>query len=473
MLEPQGFYDVISAYGLPPSIIDLDRSAQDSVPYHVKMAYGFTNPFIVDGVTKQGGSLSPLKCTLTTSLCNRWLMDLDNQGALTIQTHMSHAGTPHTPTNDLSLHISLIEAMDDSLIIQHSLDALKISARYADCFQATYGWETEWRKSTLYAFNTPAPDSKHSLMPSVDYSNPQSEVTFWHRIPIIQEHITFLWVPINQPQKQFHFLRDIISNFTFPLLSSPIPLTLLHRIISQIVIAKLRPHLALQPISNANAATLDRMLATKIHAYLGFPFYFNLTLLSLPLDLCGLGFPSISRLNSSLAVSGLQRDLTHHIPSFRKMAELTLADWTCHYNGCLNPLLHSSSPRLPRYPHLLPSAWSLASSTLSCLQLSFIPIDLSFILDGNTFLCHLHSLFHTLYPSFPSLPTRTLYNFAKHGFTCLKQFGSFPPLFISLYCHCSFHFRSNFLHTYITLPETGPFYSRSQKGWHYGHVVRN
>ena len=96
MLEPQGFYDAISAYGLPSSIIDLDRSAQDSVPYRVKTAYGFTDPFIVDGVTKQGGSLSPLKCTLTTSLCNRWLMDLDNQGALTIQTHMSRAGTPHT-----------------------------------------------------------------------------------------------------------------------------------------------------------------------------------------------------------------------------------------------------------------------------------------------------------------------------------------------------------------------------------------
>jgi hypothetical protein len=198
-------------------------------------------------------------------------MDLEDQGVLTVQTHMSRIGTPHTPSDDLSLRVSLIEAMDDSLIMRHSLDTLKVSARCADRFQATYGWETEWRKSTLYAFNTPAPNGEvqECLMPSVDYSNPQSEVTFWHCIPILQDHITFLRVPVNQPQKQFHFLRDIISNFDFPLVSSPIPLTLLRRIISQIVVAKLRPHLALQPVSNTNAAALDRMLATKIHAYLG------------------------------------------------------------------------------------------------------------------------------------------------------------------------------------------------------------
>jgi hypothetical protein len=221
MLEPQGFYDAITAYGLPSSIIDLDRSAQDTVPYRVKTAYGFTDPFIVNGVTKQGGSLSPLKCTLTTSLCNRWLMDIEDQGALIIQTHMSRIGTPHMPSDNLSLCISLIEAMDDSLIIQQSLDALKFSARCADHFQATYGWETEWRKSTLYAFNTPTLNDDEGLMPSVDYSNPQSEVTFWHCIPIILDHITFLCIPINQPQKQFCFLQDIISNFKFPLLSSP------------------------------------------------------------------------------------------------------------------------------------------------------------------------------------------------------------------------------------------------------------
>ena len=427
MLEPEGFYDAITAYGLPSSIIDLDRSAQDSVPYQVKTAYGLTDSFIVSGVTKQGGSLSPLKCTLTTSLCSRWLMDLDRQGTLTIQTHQSRIAKPHTPSDDLSLHVSMIEAMDDTLIMRHSLTALKFSARCADRFQATYGWETEWRKSALYTFNTPTPQGDDALMPSVDYTNPQAAVTFWHHVPIIQDHITFLRVPINQPHKQFLSLRDIISNFKFPLLSSHLPLTLLRRIISQSVISKLRPHLALQPISPANATTLDKMLATKIHTHLGFPFRFNTVLLTTPLELRGLGFPSISRLNSSLAVSGLQRDLTHHIPSFRTMAQITLADWACGSNNCLNPLsCHSRLP--PCHPHHLPSAWSIALSTLFSLQLSLIPTDLSFIILGNVSLRHLHSQFHNLYPDFPTLPSRTLSNFEKHGFTLLKHFGSFSPL---------------------------------------------
>ena len=314
-----------------------------------------------------------------------------------------------------------------TLIMQRSLTALKISARCADQFQATYGWETNWRKSACYTFNSPAPQGDDALMPSVDYTNPQAEVTFWHQVPIIQDHITFLHVPINQPHKQFLFLHDIISNFKFPLLSSPIPLTLLQRIISQLLISKIWPHLALQPITSANAATLDKMLATKIHIHLGFPFHFNTTLLTTPLELRGPGFPSISHLNSSLAVSGLQQDLTHHISSFHTMALITLSDWTCGSKNCLNPL-SSSSCLPPCHPHHLSSAWSTASSTLSSLQLSFIPTDLSFIVHGNVSLHHLHSQFHHLYPNFPSIPTKTLSNFEKHGFTLLKQFGSFSPL---------------------------------------------
>jgi len=109
-------------------------------------------------------------------------------------------------------------------------------------------------------------------------------------------------------------------------------------------------------------------------------------------------------------------------------AEITLSDWTCGSNGCVNPLLHSDSPHLPRRPRLLPSTWSLASSTLSSLALSFIPTDLSFVLHGHISLRHLHTLFSSLHPTFPRLPTKTLSNFEKHRFKLLKDFGSFAPL---------------------------------------------
>src|SRR6266699_5645148 len=102
MLEPQGFYDAIIAYGLPTSIIDLDRSSQDHVPYRVKTAYSFTEPFLVDGVTKQGGSLSPLKCTLTTS---HWISDLNNSRLL-VQSCQARVAKPHTPSDHTCLAVS-------------------------------------------------------------------------------------------------------------------------------------------------------------------------------------------------------------------------------------------------------------------------------------------------------------------------------------------------------------------------------
>jgi len=119
MLEPAGFYDAIRAYGLPQAIIDLDYSSQEDVPYRIKTAYGFTtDPFTVNGVTKQGGSLSPLKCTLTTSLCNRWIADrkIEFPGSISISSHSARICRPHTPLDRIQLDLSMIEAMDDSLI---------------------------------------------------------------------------------------------------------------------------------------------------------------------------------------------------------------------------------------------------------------------------------------------------------------------------------------------------------------------
>ncbi|KIM42930.1 hypothetical protein M413DRAFT_70252, partial [Hebeloma cylindrosporum] len=340
MLEPQGFYDALTAYHLPSSIADLDRSAQANVPYRIKTAYGFTDPFPVTGVTKQGGSLSPLKCTLTTSMSNRWLDDAVTTFStpLLISTHQHRLHLPHIPADELQLRPSMVEAMDDTLLPSTSLPNLYYLARLADRFQATYGWETEWRKSALYIYNDPiytCPNGPKTVnMPSVPYSNPQSEETINNNVPVITDFTTFLRVPINRPDLQHSHIRDLILNFHFPILSRHLPLTALRRIISQQIISKIRPYLALQPISPSDALSLDHLLATKVHEHLGFPFRFNTHLLTSPLHQRGFAFPSISRLNASLAVSGLQRDLNHHITPFRKMAAITLADWTCLLNDC-------------------------------------------------------------------------------------------------------------------------------------------
>ena len=67
-LALSGFYDAIRAYRLPEEIISLDLSSQTDVQCKIHMAYGDTTPIVINGVTKQGGPLSPFKSALMTSL---------------------------------------------------------------------------------------------------------------------------------------------------------------------------------------------------------------------------------------------------------------------------------------------------------------------------------------------------------------------------------------------------------------------
>jgi hypothetical protein len=237
MLEPQGFYDALEAYGFPCAIADLDCSTQSNVPYAVKTAYGFTDRFVVNGITKQGGSLSPLKCTLTTSLCNRWISDLmgEDLGHLLLQTQQGQRGQIHTPLDELTQSVTMVEAMDDSLLFATTFLSLTKAACDADCFQATYSWETAWNKSNLYAYHPFSfPSAGQSIsIPSVDYSNPSAPTTFYHDVQVATDHTTFLCVPIDALDTHFEHLWDVISNFVFPPISCALPLTLLRRIINQ------------------------------------------------------------------------------------------------------------------------------------------------------------------------------------------------------------------------------------------------
>ncbi|KAF5376641.1 hypothetical protein D9615_007876 [Tricholomella constricta] len=436
MLEPAGFYDAIVAYGLPRSIIDLDKSSQDHVPYRVKTAYGFTDPFIVNGVTKQGGSLSPLKCTLTTSLGNRWISDLqrDQPGEIVIRSlNSARHSIPHIPHERTALRVSMVEAMDDSLLLYSSIPLLTSMARHADRFQATYGWETEWHKSVFYAYNSPFyPNSSPNPVipiPSVDPANPSSPRTSYNDVRVVTSHTVFLRVPVDQPDIQFQRLHDLISDFDFPPLHRRLPLTALRRLITQCLISKIRPLLAFQPLTPELAQKLDHLIALKVHDYLGFPFKFNTLLLSTPISLRGFGFPSVAVLNNALAVTGLQRDLNHHIPSFRQLAQLTLSDWTCQLNGCVSPLSTDRPLRHPSPYHTskhIPFAWIIARSVLADLRISIFPTDLSHILEGSVSIAHLYNICRSL-PSFPlpqdHIPTRTFNNFERHGFTHLEHFG--------------------------------------------------
>jgi hypothetical protein len=152
-------------------------------------------------------------------------------------------------------------------------------------------------------------------------------------------------------------------------------------------------------------------------------FAFNPHLLSMPFSLHGFDFPSIARLNDSAAVTGLVRDLNHHLPLFRELAAVTLADWTCEVAHCHSPLISESPSFLRNYTrlsHKLPASWIIGQSVMQDLCLSVRDTDLSPLLSGQVALQHLARLEDSPLSPSPQL-IRCL---ASAGLTLLAHAGS-------------------------------------------------
>ncbi|GJE96473.1 hypothetical protein PsYK624_126700 [Phanerochaete sordida] len=422
-LEPDGFYDAVRAYGLPSSLIDLDRSAQADVPYQVKTIFGLTPVFTVSGVTQQGGPFSPLKSTLTTSMANHWIHDiLPVDHRFIFRTSLAHAGRPHTPTDSTQLHTQMVEAMDDSIILTPSLPAAKASGLHAERFQAAYGWETNWPKSLLAVVGVPRPPDSVQ-MPSVNLADPDSPHLVYHTLAVSASHCEFLRTAVNDPTAQYQKIRKMILDFEFPHLPTRLPFTALRRVMSQCLVSRIRPLLSHQPVSRAHASALDRLLATRIHDMLHFPFPFNSSLLFLPLAHLGFDFPSIEHINDAAALDGLTRDLNHHVPTFRAIARITLADWTCTLNNCLHPLGGPSARSFSRSAHLIPSAWTIAVDVLRVHGLSIRPTDLSHLSSGRVALRHVVRT----QPAPPVSPSSlAITNLERAGITQLCDVASWP-----------------------------------------------
>ncbi|KII90283.1 hypothetical protein PLICRDRAFT_159732 [Plicaturopsis crispa FD-325 SS-3] len=343
-LEPEGFYDAVRAYGLPSSIIDLDRAAQSDVSCYIRTAFGLTERIVINGVTKQGAPGSPYKCALTTSMGHRYLNDLAAQeaGSLVIASTSHLKGDPHLPDDQLTLRVTMTEATDDSYLFARTL-------------------------STLQRFS---------------------------------EELEFLRAKVDDPDARFQEIRDYIDSFTFPKFTIRSPLTLIRKIIAQSMIPRcralvsgliLQALLSIQPIKQADAAALDRKIASKVHELTGFPFSPNSDVMCLPLAAHGLGFPSISRINNGIVIEGLWRDLNHHIPAYRTMARISLADWTCAINGCIHPLDGPGlSANFSRYYRKIPATWIIAQSAMSSAlpRLALRLTDNSHVLSGNMALSH-------------------------------------------------------------------------------------
>ncbi|KAK0439458.1 uncharacterized protein EV420DRAFT_1316137 [Desarmillaria tabescens] len=353
---------------------------------------------------------------------SHWLSDsLRHQtGHLHVATLQASRGQPHLPDDRISIPVVMVEAMDDSAIVTTSLPTCLSSITMSERFQSAYGGETNWPKSAAFLRNVPNPPS-HLQVTSVHPAQP--DILVQHDLSVSTSHIEFLRLSINDPSAQYHKLKGLISSFDFPSLQNiRLPLPALRRVLSQCLVSKLRPHLAYQPITETDAVHLDHLITAKVHEYFSFPFHFNSTLLSLPLSLHGFDFPSISRLNRVAAVNGLLRDLNHHIGTFRDMARITLADWTCQLNHCVFPLHGASlNTSFMRQQSGLPFQWRLAHDTMRQNGLSIRNTDLSFLFYGDVSLRHLNRTLHTRL----SLPPQFITNLANAGLTHLFDIASF------------------------------------------------
>ncbi|KAL0946881.1 hypothetical protein HGRIS_013047 [Hohenbuehelia grisea] len=95
-------------------------------------------------------------------------------------------------------------------------------------------------------------------------------------------------------------------------------------------------------------------------------------------------------MNAGYAVQGLLRDLNHHIPTFRNMARVTLADWTCMPGHCVYPLADAGLAfSFNRQTRNFPSNWITAHSILREQRISIRQTDLSYVYSGDAALRHI------------------------------------------------------------------------------------
>src|ERR1700678_4390025 len=321
----------------------------------------------------------------------------------------------------------MTEATDDSILFARSVSALQTFCLAQECFQYAYGWLTNWLKTTAFVLAPVRTQPDTISMPSITVAHGVSPLTITnHDVPLIPNEIEFLRVKIDNPTHRFHELRDFIEAFTFPKFIGPTPITLIRKIVMQSIASRARALLTLQPITDTDALKLDRLISAKVHSLTGFPWIFNSEIATLPTSLHGFEFPSIRRINASIAVDGLARDLNHHISAYRNMALITLADWTCSINDCINHLvgtwiLKDFSRRLPY--HTIPASWIIAQKEMGAMKppLHLCSTDQSYLLQGDVSVSHCLKLIKTHDPSCPS--GSAAFSLRSAGFKLVKQLG--------------------------------------------------
>ncbi|EDR05270.1 uncharacterized protein LACBIDRAFT_329991 [Laccaria bicolor S238N-H82] len=370
-LAPEGFHDAVCSYGLLQSIVDIDKAAHKETKCFIRTAYRVTVPIIVSDVNKQGGPLSPIKSTFTTSLGHYYLNDLmrNDSDTLIVLSSARKRNDPHLKDDGNCLMVAMVEATDDSFLFSRSLPSLRRNALAMERFQAK----------------------------------------------------------VDNPTAHFEELRNFIETFQFPHVLGRLPITLIRKIVAQNIVSKCRAMLYLQPIKQSDAEALDRQITEKVHLALGFPFRPSLRITTLPLSHHGFDFPSITRINAGIVVVGISQDLNHHIHMYQTMARIMMADWTCEKNGCVYLLDGDGLQKgFSHYMQSIPAGWVIAQKVMKDLltPLSLRMTDQSSFAGGEVSLLHVVNVCNHRNPQkFADLNGNTLRSLRTKGIQSLQDVG--------------------------------------------------
>ena len=351
----------------------------------------------MDRLTKQGGPLSPLKSTMTTSLGHHYLDDLSltDDGTLIIRSSKHNEGNPHLPEDTIETQVTMAEATDDLYIFAMKLPTLISFCLAMEHFQFVYSWLMQWLKTRLYVLHLKGQVPNTIEMESIMVKEGVHPWTVTkHAVPVIANELEFLCTKVDDPGSRFQALKEFIE-FKFPKLVVKTPIILLWKIIAQCIISCCCALLSLQPVKQDQAIKLDHLIASKVHETLGFPYQAMTLILTLPLSLHSMGFPSIKWINAGLSIDGLNCDLKHHIPAYRNIARLTLADWTCSINNCTYPLDGKGHDQnFTHYLKCIPTAWIIALQYMGSneLRLALHCTNISYISSGDIAISHVLNL---------------------------------------------------------------------------------
>jgi hypothetical protein len=200
--------------------------------------------------------------------------------------------------------------------------------------------------------------------------------------------IEFVNTKVDDPESRFEEIIEIIHAFKFPAFHSRIPFTVVRKVVSQLLIARIRQLISLQPLTDEQAIRVDNEILKRIHHLNRFPYRFSATIAHLPIAKHGFGIPSVYQINRIAALEGVRRDLNHHVPQIKAAARITYADWICSLSNCRNPLSGMDHDTYICKRKGIPQAWITARRACRDNDAELLPTDLSYLSRGEISIKH-------------------------------------------------------------------------------------